>query len=189
MSEYPSQLESFREYLLKYNCRTNLVSRKMTPAQLETIIAESLMVAEKIESDTVIDAGSGNGLLGIPIALRYPQKKIVLVEAQQKKVRFLHSLLACLTMPNVTVASISLQEYMHHQKTDEMALVARGFPQNEALVHYLLRRRLRELLLITSNEKAKKLAPLIEKCREKHYNIPSRTNLIILKLENVSRET
>jgi hypothetical protein len=47
----------------------------------------------------------------------------------------------------------------------------------------------RELLLISSPDKIKKIQNLVANIRQTRYNIPSRDNLVILKLENVSRET
>lgn len=43
--------------------------------------------------------------------------------------------------------------------------------------------------MITSPDKMKKMAGVIEKLRKNHYNVPLRNQLIILKLENVSRGT
>jgi len=51
------------------------------------------------------------------------------------------------------------------------------------------KRKVRELLLISSADKIKKIQNKVANIRQNRYNIPSRDNLIIYKLENVSRET
>jgi len=41
------------------------------------------------EGDPVVDVGSGGGAPGIPLALAFPERKFVLLEAQERKCAFL----------------------------------------------------------------------------------------------------
>lgn len=53
----------------------------------------------------VLDAGTGPGFPGIPLALVLPQIPFTLAESIQKKARFLQSALVKLELPNVEIAA------------------------------------------------------------------------------------
>jgi 16S rRNA (guanine527-N7)-methyltransferase len=58
----------------------------------------------------VLDAGTGAGYPGIPLALVYPEIRFTLVESIQKKARFVESAIGALKLPNVTVAARRVEE-------------------------------------------------------------------------------
>jgi 16S rRNA (guanine(527)-N(7))-methyltransferase RsmG len=184
-----AMVEAFKDFLLSYNRRVNLVSRQTTRQVLDVLIAESLLLKDHLSASTVIDAGSGSGLLGIPLAASLPEKRFVLVETIRKKVVFLNQALQLLELGNTSVWEGPIQEYMHHHGRPESALISRGFPKIEVLADYVFKNKAKELLLVSSLNKIKKIAVPVANIRENRYNIPSRDNLVILKLENVSRET
>jgi 16S rRNA G527 N7-methylase RsmG len=128
-------------------------------------------------------------LLGIPLALSLPAKEFILVESIAKKAAFLRSALERLKLANVSIREGGVQEFMHRHARPNSTLAARGFPRIEALAEFAFRGKVRELLLITSTDKLGKIAAPVAKFRQTRYNIPSRDNLVIFKLENVSRET
>ena len=53
----------------------------------------------------VLDAGTGAGFPGIPLALVLPDVRFTLAESTQKKARFVESALALLDLPNVTISA------------------------------------------------------------------------------------
>lgn len=53
----------------------------------------------------VLDAGTGAGFPGIPLALVLPDTRFILAESIQKKARFVQSALASLALPNVSIAA------------------------------------------------------------------------------------
>lgn len=53
----------------------------------------------------VLDAGTGAGFPGIPLALVLPDTRFTLAESIQKKARFVEGALASLGLPNVTIAA------------------------------------------------------------------------------------
>jgi 16S rRNA (guanine527-N7)-methyltransferase len=55
------------------------------------------------KAERVIDAGTGAGFPGIPLALILPDARFTLTESIQKKARFVESALAQLDLPNVTI--------------------------------------------------------------------------------------
>jgi len=183
------KMDEFIDFLLAYNQKVNLVSRRSTREALDALIRETLMLQDLVSMPLVIDAGSGGGLLGIPLAISLPAKKFVLVEPTHKKVVFLKEALRHLALNNAVVWEGPVQEFMHHHEKFASAMVTRGFPKIEALAEYVYKGKVRELLLISSADKIKKIQNKVANIRQNRYNIPSRDNLIIYKLENVSRET
>jgi len=58
----------------------------------------------------VLDAGTGAGFPGIPLALVLPETRFTLAESIRKKARFLDSALAKLELPNVTAMPLRAEE-------------------------------------------------------------------------------
>jgi len=183
------KLAAYVDFLLAYNKKVNLVSKKSTRETVNVLISESLLLKKHISTAFLIDAGSGGGLLGIPMALAFPEKRVVLTEAVQKKAKFLNLVVEELALKNVTVWAGAIQEYMQRQKTTTSTLISRGFPRLDLLTEFVFKKTIRELILITSPLKINKIQKNMANIEQNSYNIPSRNNLIIFKMENVSRET
>lgn len=58
----------------------------------------------------VLDAGTGAGFPGIPLALVLPDVRFTLAESIQKKARFVESALAKMQLPNVTISATRAEE-------------------------------------------------------------------------------
>ena len=183
------KLAAYVDFLLSYNEKVNLVSKQSTSETINVLISESLLLKTYISTSFVIDAGSGGGLLGIPLALSFPEKKVVLTETVQKKVKFLKLALEELALKNVMVWAGSIQEYMQRFKKIDGTLISRGFPRIDILADYVFKQTIRELILITASLKINKIQNKVANIQKNSYNIPARNNLIIFKMENVSRET
>lgn len=182
-------IDLFIDFLLEYNKKVNLVSRQSTRETLDSLVAETLLLKKFVSTPFIIDAGSGSGLLGIPLALSFPVKKVILIETVHKKIEFLKEALSKLNLMNAKIFEGPIQEFMHRHDLYESTLVARGFPKIEVLAEYVYKKKVRELLLISSVSKIKNIQNKVANIRQNLYNIPLRNNLIIFKLENVSRET
>jgi 16S rRNA (guanine527-N7)-methyltransferase len=183
------KLEAYIEFLLEYNEKVNLVSKKSTRESIEVLASESLLLGQHVSATRIIDAGSGGGLIGLPLAMAFPRKAVVLVETIRKKTKFLRIAAKELALKNVEVWEGSIQECMHVEGGRAGAIVSRGFPQIEILAEYVFREKVREMAVITARQKAEKIEITMANVLKTSYNVPSRDNLIIFKLENVSRET
>ena len=183
------EIDRYIDFLLAYNKFVNLVSKKSTRESVKSLIAESLLLEKYLTTPLIIDAGSGGGLLGIPMAITFPEKKIVLVEPVQKKVKFLKLALQELDLTNATVWGGAIQEYMQQKNDKQGSLISRGFPDMEILAEYVVKKSIKELVLITAPFKINKIKKTVANIRQSSYNVPSRDNLIIFKMEYVSRET
>lgn len=61
----------------------------------------------------VADAGTGPGFPGIPLALTLPEVRFTLLDATQKKARFVASVVEELGLQNVTVVPQRAEEWLH----------------------------------------------------------------------------
>ena len=182
-------MDLYVDFLLAYNKKVNLVSRQSTRETLDLLVGETLLLKKSVSTSCIIDAGSGSGLLGIPLAISFPDKKIFLTETIRKKTNFLIEASGVLGLVNVKIFEGPIQEFMHRHEVYESTLIARGFPKNEILAEYVYKKKVKELLLISSADKIKIIQNKVANVRQSLYNIPLRNNLVIFKLENVSRET
>lgn len=83
------KLKEYVDFLLKWNQKINLISKKTVPYVWERHIFDCVRLKEHIdEKDVVLDVGSGAGLPGVVLSI-LGVKRVVLVEADERKAAFL----------------------------------------------------------------------------------------------------
>lgn len=70
------------------------------------------------EARHVLDAGTGAGFPGIPLAMVLPGVRFTLAESIQKKARFVESALPQLELPNVTISPNRAEELVRNNAFD-----------------------------------------------------------------------
>ncbi|MBL8236330.1 MAG: 16S rRNA (guanine(527)-N(7))-methyltransferase RsmG [Bryobacterales bacterium] len=70
------------------------------------------------DADHIVDAGTGPGFPGIPLSLVLPHIRFSLLDATQKKARFVESVVAELRLPNVKVFPNRAEEWLHRNRAD-----------------------------------------------------------------------
>lgn len=185
-----STIKKYTEILAEYNTKINLVSRQMTSEELNQLLIESLLINEYIskKNKTVVDAGSGNGILGIPIAILNKNKQVILVETKKKKTGFLEEVKKQLDLPNVEIKNASIEEYLKKMMESRRTIIARGFPELTVFSNFIQKGLANQAVLITSENKIKKNEKCLVSVEKKIYNIPLRTFLKILIMEKTTRE-
>jgi len=187
---FEEKLNLYLDFMLEYNKKINVISRQITDAGLKQLVAETLLLDEYVDKKArvIVDAGSGNGLLGIPIALLNEKIRVVLVEPRRKKSTFLFEVTAHLGLANVEVFDASVEEYLKLYKEKRRVVVARGFPEMNVFARFISKGLIDEAVLITSDIKIKNNLLHLESVTEKTYNVPLRENLKILKMEKSKRD-
>lgn len=99
---------------LYWNARINVISRKDTGALMTRHVLHSLAIAGVVsfgEGARIMDAGTGGGFPGIPLAIMFPDAEFVLVDSTGKKIRVVREIVSSLKLMNVTT---------FHERTEKM---------------------------------------------------------------------
>jgi 16S rRNA (guanine527-N7)-methyltransferase len=114
------------ELIVEANQHLNL-TRITTPREaavkhvLDSVIPWRLFAGAR----HVLDAGTGAGFPGIPLALALPDIRFTLAESIQKKARFVEAALGKLELPNVAVSARRAEEVWREGRPD--VITARAF--------------------------------------------------------------
>ncbi|MDX1796520.1 MAG: 16S rRNA (guanine(527)-N(7))-methyltransferase RsmG [Hydrogenovibrio sp.] len=83
------KLVQYLGLLQKWNRVYNLTAIRDPDEMFIKHILDSLSVAPFVDSERLIDVGTGGGLPGIPLAILFPERQIDLLDSNSKKTRFL----------------------------------------------------------------------------------------------------
>ena len=122
--EQCEQIQQFLTCLSKWNKAYNLTAIKDPEKMITHHIADSLSIAKYVTASRVLDMGTGAGLPGIPLAILFPEKQFTLLDSVGKKVRFLHEVVRCLGLKNVTLVHSRVEDFSQEALFD--IIVARA---------------------------------------------------------------
>jgi 16S rRNA (guanine527-N7)-methyltransferase len=160
------QIAAYLDLLLLWNARINLTSVREPEAIITRHFGESIFAARHIfpesSADHIIDLGSGAGFPGLPIKIVWPDLRLTLIEANQKKGTFLREVVRKLELTNVEVFSGRGEDYSAKADVVTFRAVER-FEQALRLACNLINPGGRAALLIGSSqvELARRLTPQI----------------------------
>ena len=137
-------LARFHSLLADWNTRMDLTAVLDESEMVDRHYVDSLTplgIQGLIPADTaVIDVGSGAGFPGIPLAIARKDLSVTLLDAQQKRVKFLQEAVCCLGLSNVRVLHGRAEDAGHMPVLREQfgLALARAVAPLPVLLEYLL---------------------------------------------------
>lgn len=96
-----SRLLLLASELQRWNKAYNLTAITDPAAVLTHHLLDSLAVAPDLAGSTVADVGTGAGFPGLPLAIAQPERRFTLIDAVDKKLRFIDHVTRTLGLANV----------------------------------------------------------------------------------------
>lgn len=122
-------LDAYVDLLLLHNASTNLIGPLDAAGIRDALLLDALLpLGVATPEGPLLDAGSGAGLPGIPLALALPEVAVHLVEPRKKRVEFLHLALAELGLRDrVTVHGCRVEQVQRPAPGTFAAAAAKAF--------------------------------------------------------------
>ena len=142
-AEQIGQFSVYHEMLLDWNTRMNLTALTALEDVAVKHIIDSLTAYDAALFDgarTLIDVGTGAGLPGIPLAVYAPHLTVTLLDALNKRVRFLTEVTAAMGLQNVRCIHARAEEAARtaeHRAAYDIA-VSRAVARLPVLLEYTL---------------------------------------------------
>lgn len=130
-----ARLIAYLELLARWNRAYNLTAVDEPPAMVDRHLLDSLSILPWLQGRLVVDAGTGAGLPGVPLAVACPNKHFVLVDSNGKKIRFLRQVRRELGLDNIEPVQARLEAFAPETTPDEF--VARALAPLPRLVAQL----------------------------------------------------
>lgn len=119
-----AKLERYLDELRRWNRAYSLTSIDDPSEMVIRHVLDSLSIAPWVHG-RVLDAGTGAGLPGIPLAIMDPELDVTLLDSTAKKVRFLNHVARALKLQNVEPVQSRLEDF--HSPVPFDVIVSRAF--------------------------------------------------------------
>lgn len=105
IAQHRGALDHYIDRLLWWNERLNLVSRDVSRETITEHVRHSLLLSafpSFADEPSMVDAGTGGGLPGLPLAITHPDKHFLLNDIVSKKMLAVKQMVRSLDLENVT---------------------------------------------------------------------------------------
>ncbi len=107
-------LGRYVEELIRWNAKMKLTGcpsgREVRDALLAPL-REMLPALGRHSWECAVDVGSGNGIVAVPLALAFPERRVVALDSDRRKCVFLKHVAYTLPLPNLAVVHGRLEDY------------------------------------------------------------------------------
>ena len=104
-------LLAYHGLLVKWNKAYNLTAVRDPEEMIRRHLLDSLSIIPHVTGDRILDVGTGPGLPGIPLAICFPEKTLVLLDSNGKKTRFLTQAKIELGLANMTPVQARIESF------------------------------------------------------------------------------
>jgi 16S rRNA (guanine527-N7)-methyltransferase len=104
-------LFAYLDLLHRWNKTYNLTAVRNPADMVSRHVLDSLSVLPWLRGETLLDAGTGAGLPGVPLAIVRPDLRVTLLDSAGKKIRFLRQVQRELGIANVFPVQARLEDY------------------------------------------------------------------------------
>ncbi|HYS58058.1 MAG TPA: 16S rRNA (guanine(527)-N(7))-methyltransferase RsmG [Burkholderiales bacterium] len=122
-----SKLLQHLALLEKWNHAYNLTAIRDSGKMVSGHLLDCLAVIPYLTASRMLDAGSGAGFPGIPVAVARPDIQVALLDSSQKKAAFLRQAVADLQLKNATVVCERVEAWHAAEKFD--FIISRAFAE------------------------------------------------------------
>ena len=105
------KLLAYHGLLVKWNKAFNLTAVRNPEEMITRHLLDSLSIIPHVSGQTILDVGTGPGLPGIPLAICFPEKELVLLDSNGKKTRFLTQSKIELGLANITPVQARIETF------------------------------------------------------------------------------
>lgn len=119
------QLVDYLAFIAKWNRVHNLTAVRDSAKMVNVHALDSLAVVPHLQAGSLVDVGSGAGLPGIPLALMWPQARVVLLDSNHKKAAFLRQAVIELGLRNAEVVCERVELWRPPEQFD--LVISRAF--------------------------------------------------------------
>jgi len=110
------QFAQLGELYTYWNARINVISRKDMDNFYLHHVLHSLAIAKLVEFKgftEIMDAGTGGGFPGIPLAILFPEVSFYLVDSIGKKIKVVQEVAGSLSLQNVKAEQLRMEQLEH----------------------------------------------------------------------------
>ena len=145
------QLLSYLELLVRWNASYNLTAVREPLEMISRHLLDSLSVLPWIRGEHLLDAGTGAGLPGIPLAIMRPELTVTLLDSTGKKIRFLRHVKRRLNLENTRPVQARLESWQAEEVP--ACIISRAFSKLTSFVESSRHLAARDTMLLAMKGK------------------------------------